>query len=167
MLSTLDDTAKVVADMMVGAGVDRVLTVDLHAGQIQGFFDIPVDHLSATPVFSKYFKEHRDELNDLCMVSPDVGNVKVAEGFANMLGGDLAIINKRRLSGDLVETGHIIGDVKGKTVLMVDDMISTAGTICAAAKLKGGRHTCEMRPMYLTSSFAISVIAALSGCMAA
>ncbi|MEL7485380.1 MAG: ribose-phosphate diphosphokinase, partial [Planctomycetota bacterium] len=100
-----------------------------------GFFDLPVDHLSATPVFHDYFTEVRRELGDLCMVSPDVGNVKVAEGFANLLGGDLAIINKRRLSGSEVTTGHIIGDVEGKTVLMVDDMISTAGTICEAAKL--------------------------------
>ncbi len=128
-------TAKLVANLLTAGKADRIIALDLHAAQIQGFFDIPVDHLSATPVFSRYFKQHRDELGELCMVSPDVGNVKVAEGFANMLGGDLAIINKRRLSGDAVETGHIIGDVKGKTVLMVDDMISTAGTICAAAEV--------------------------------
>lgn len=128
-------TAKLVANLLTAGKADRIIALDLHAAQIQGFFDIPVDHLSATPVFSQYFKDNRDELNDLCMVSPDVGNVKVAEGFANMLGGDLAIINKRRLSGDAVETGHIIGDVKGKTILMVDDMISTAGTICAAAEV--------------------------------
>ena len=128
-------TAKLVANLITAGKADRIIALDLHAAQIQGFFDIPVDHLSATPVFSRYFKERRDELGDLCMVSPDVGNVKVAEGFANMLGGDLAIINKRRISGDKVDTGHIIGDVKGKTVLMVDDMISTAGTICAAAEV--------------------------------
>jgi len=128
-------TAKLVANLITAGKADRVIAVDLHAAQIQGFFDIPVDHLSATPVFSEYFTQHRDELDDLCLVSPDVGNVKVAEGFANMLGGDLAIINKRRLSGSKVTTGHIIGEVKGKTVLMVDDMISTAGTICAAAKV--------------------------------
>lgn len=128
-------TAKLVANLLTASKADRIIALDLHAAQIQGFFDIPVDHLSATPVFSRYFKERRGELGDLCMVSPDVGNVKVAEGFANMLGGDLAIINKRRLSGDAVETGHIIGNVKGKTVLMVDDMISTAGTICAAAEV--------------------------------
>ena len=128
-------TAKLVANLITAGMADRIIALDLHAAQIQGFFDIPVDHLSATPVFSSYFKKHRADLGDLCMVSPDVGNVKVAEGFANMLGGDLAIINKRRISGDEVDTGHIIGDVKDKTVLMVDDMISTAGTICAAAEV--------------------------------
>ncbi|MEL6498665.1 MAG: ribose-phosphate pyrophosphokinase [Planctomycetota bacterium] len=128
-------TAKLVANLITAGKADRVIALDLHAAQLQGFFDLPVDHLSATPVFHDYFTKVREELGDLCMVSPDVGNVKVAEGFANLLGGDLAIINKRRLSGSEVTTGHIIGDVSGKTVLMVDDMISTAGTICEAAKL--------------------------------
>ncbi len=128
-------TAKLVANLITAGKADRVIALDLHAAQLQGFFDLPVDHLSATPVFHDYFKSVREDLGELCLVSPDVGNVKVAEGFANLLGGDLAIINKRRLSGSEVTTGHIIGDVKGKTVLMVDDMISTAGTICEAAKL--------------------------------
>jgi len=136
-------TAKLVANLITAAGADRVLALDLHAAQIQGFFDLPVDHLSASPEFIKYFRERRVELGDLCLVSPDVGNVKVAEGMANKLGGDLAIINKRRLSGSKVETGNLIGDVKGKTVLMFDDMISTAGTVCEAAKLvmdKGAKN---------------------------
>ncbi len=128
-------TAKLVANLITKAGADRVLAIDLHAAQIQGFFDIPVDHLSATPVFIDYFKSIRSTLNDLVLVSPDVGNVKVAEGMANQLGGDLAIINKRRLSGSKVETGNLIGTVEGKTVLMFDDMISTGGTIIEAAKL--------------------------------
>lgn len=128
-------TAKLVANLITAAGAERVLAMDLHAAQIQGFFDIPVDHLSATKVFHEYFMSIRDELGDLCLVSPDVGNVKVAEAFANLLGGDLAIINKRRVSGSAVTTGHLIGSVKGKTVLMYDDMITTAGTICEAAKL--------------------------------
>lgn len=128
-------TAKLIANLVVGAGANRVLSVDLHAAQIQGFFDLPFDHLSATPVFHRYFTSIRDELGDLCLVSPDVGNVKVAEGFANMLGGDLAIINKRRISGSAVVTEHIIGTVKDKTVLMFDDMISTAGTVTEAARL--------------------------------
>ncbi|MEO1583058.1 MAG: ribose-phosphate pyrophosphokinase [Planctomycetota bacterium] len=128
-------TAKLVANLITASRADRVIALDLHAAQLQGFFDLPVDHLSATPVFHDYFKNVREELGDLCLVSPDVGNVKVAEGFANLLGGSLAIINKRRLSGSEVTTGHIIGDVEGKTVLMVDDMISTAGTICQAAEL--------------------------------
>ena len=128
-------TAKLVANMITAARADRLLALDLHAAQIQGFFDLPVDHLSATPVFYKYFKSMREELGDLCLVSPDVGNVKVAESFANLLGGDLAIINKRRTSGSSVTTGNLIGSVAGKTVLMYDDMISTAGTVCEAAKL--------------------------------
>lgn len=128
-------TAKLVANLITAAGADRVLAIDLHAAQIQGFFDIPVDHLSATPVFVDYFTKYRAEMGDLCLVSPDVGNVKVAEGMANMLGGDLAIINKRRLSGSMVTTGNLIGNVSGKTVLMFDDMISTAGTVVEAAKL--------------------------------
>jgi ribose-phosphate pyrophosphokinase len=128
-------TAKLVANLITAAGAERVLAMDLHAAQIQGFFDIPVDHLSATKVFHTYFTSIREELGDLCLVSPDVGNVKVAEAFANLLGGDLAIINKRRVSGSDVTTGHLIGSVKNKTVLMYDDMISTAGTICEAAKV--------------------------------
>lgn len=128
-------TAKLVANLITKAGADRVMALDLHAAQLQGFFDIPVDHLSATPVFRNYFMGIREELGDLCLVSPDVGNVKVAESFANMLGGDLAIIQKRRVSGSDVQTGRLIGSVKGKTVLMYDDMISTAGTIVEASKL--------------------------------
>lgn len=128
-------TAKLVANLITTAGAERVLALDLHAAQIQGFFDIPVDHLSATPVFFNYFQSIRSELGDLCLVSPDVGNVKVAETFANLLGGDLAIINKRRISGSDVTTGNLIGSVKGKTVLMYDDMITTAGTIVEAAKV--------------------------------
>lgn len=128
-------TAKLVANLITAAGANRVIAVDLHAAQIQGFFDLPFDHLSATPVFFEYFKSIRKDLGDLCLVSPDVGNVKVAEGFANLLGGELAIINKRRLSGESVATSHLIGSVEGKTVIMFDDMISTAGTVCEAAKL--------------------------------
>lgn len=128
-------TAKLVANLITAAGADRVLALDLHAAQIQGFFDIPVDHLSATPVFVRHFKSIREQLGDLCLVSPDVGNVKVAEGMANHLGGDLAIIYKRRLSGSQVTAGNLIGSVKDKTVLMFDDMISTGGTVHEAAKL--------------------------------
>jgi len=126
-------TAKVVANMISTAGVDRVLTVDLHAGQIQGFFDIPVDNLMGEPVLSRYYSEQN--IDNLVLVSPDVGNVKRARIYAQHLGGDLAIIDKRRVTGEDVEVGYLIGDVKGKTVLMVDDMITTAGTVCGAAKL--------------------------------
>jgi ribose-phosphate pyrophosphokinase len=128
-------TAKLAANLITAAGADRVLALDLHAAQIQGFFDLPVDHLSATPVFLEYFNSVRDELGDICMVSPDVGNVKMAEAYANLLGGDLAIINKRRISGSQVTTGNLIGTVENKTVIMIDDMISTAGTVCEAARL--------------------------------
>ena len=128
-------TAKLVANLVVAAGANRVLTMDLHAAQIQCFFDIPVDHLSAATVFCDYFKTIRDELEDLVIVSPDVGNVKVANAYASALDADLAIIDKRRESGMKVASKNLIGNVEGRTVLMVDDMISTAGTICEAARL--------------------------------
>ena len=128
-------TAKLVANLVVAAGANRGLCMDLHAAQIQGFFDIPVDHLSAATVFCDYFKSIREELDDLVIVSPDVGNVKVANAYASALDADLAIIDKRRESGMKVASKNLIGDVKGRTVLMVDDMISTAGTVCEAARL--------------------------------
>ena len=128
-------TAKLVANLITAAGAQRVLALDLHAAQIQGFFDIPVDHLAASPVFVDYFARHREDLGDLCLVSPDVGNLKVAEGMQNLLGGEIAFINKRRISGSEVKTTMLVGDVKNKTVLMFDDMISTAGTVFEAAKL--------------------------------
>ena len=128
-------TAKLVANLITASRADRVLTIDLHAAQIQGFFDLPVDHLSATPVFFDHFMTRREELGELCLVSPDVGNVKVAESMANLLSADLAIINKRRLSGSEVSVGNLIGTVRGKTVLMFDDMISTGGTVIKAAQL--------------------------------
>jgi ribose-phosphate pyrophosphokinase len=126
-------TAKLIANMIASAGADRVLTLDLHANQIQGFFDIPVDNLLAEPVLSRYYADKHIE--DLVLVSPDVGNVKRARVYAQRLGGELAIINKRRISGSEVESSSLIGDVRNKTVLMVDDMISTAGTVCSSAEL--------------------------------
>jgi ribose-phosphate pyrophosphokinase len=128
-------TAKLVANLFTAAGADRVLCLDLHAAQIQGFFDIPVDHLTAARVFCNHFRAHREELGDLCIVSPDVGNVKVANMYASLLDAELAIIDKRRESGMKVASRNLIGSVQDKTVLMVDDMISTAGTICEAANL--------------------------------
>ncbi len=124
-------TAKLVANLLTTAGADRVVTIDLHAAQIQGFFDIPVDNLSAEPVFSAYFNGLR--AGPLTLVSPDVGNVKRARVYANRLGGELAIIDKRRVSGSETKSMAIIGDVEGKTVLMVDDIIATAGTLVQAA----------------------------------
>jgi len=126
-------TAKLAANLIATAGADRVLTMDLHAAQIQGFFDIPVDNLHAEPVLSRYFKAR--DFEDLVLVSPDAGNTKRARVYAERLGGELAIIDKRRVTGSTVEVGRIIGDVEGKTVMMMDDMISTAGTICSAADL--------------------------------
>ena len=126
-------TAKLVANLIATAGTDRVLTVDLHAAQIQGFFDIPVDNLYSEPILSRHYSSSK--LKNLVLVSPDVGNVKRAKVYAQRLGGELAIINKRRVSGKDIEVGTLIGNVKGKNVLMLDDMISTAGTVCNAAKL--------------------------------
>ena len=129
-------SAKLVANMLQTAGADRVLTMDLHAGQIQGFFDIPVDHLTATKVFCDHFATQDDMQGDnMVIVSPDVGNVKVANMYAGLLDAKLAIVDKRRDSGSEVVSKRLIGNVEGKVVLMVDDMISTAGTICEAAKL--------------------------------
>jgi ribose-phosphate pyrophosphokinase len=126
-------TAKMVANLITTAGADRVLTIDLHAAQIQGFFDIPLDNLYAEPVLSSYYAS--GDLSNLVLVSPDVGNTKRARAYARRLGGDLAVVDKRRVTGSDVEVGHLIGDVKGRTVLMMDDMISTAGTIASAAEL--------------------------------
>ena len=128
-------TAKLVANLIARAGYGRVLTMDLHAAQIQGFFDIPVDHLTAQPIFLDDFLERPELRENLVVVSPDVGNVKTGNDFAEKLDADFAIIDKRRLSGDEVVTQHIIGDVAGRNVLMMDDMISTGGTICEAANV--------------------------------
>src|SRR4051812_21244077 len=126
-------TAKLVANLIERSGADRVVAVDLHAAQVQGFFDIPVDHLSASPVIIKWFKSLN--LANRVFVSPDVGNVKRAQVYANILGGDICIIDKRRKSGSEVESRNIIGDVDGKNVLMVDDMITTAGTVGMAVRI--------------------------------
>ena len=126
-------TAKLVANMITTAGADRVLAIDLHAHQLQGFFDIPVDHLAGELVLGKYFRDMK--INNLTVVSPDVGNMKMASKYATHLGGDLAIVHKRRLSGSKVEAQEIIGEVSGRNILMCDDIISTAGTVCSAAAL--------------------------------
>jgi ribose-phosphate pyrophosphokinase len=124
-------SAKMVANILTVAGVDRILTMDLHSHQIQGFFDIPFDHLYARPVLLKYFKESR--IPDLVVSSADVGGVKMARTFSERLGTSLAVVNKRRTSEDVSEAMEIIGDVENKNVLLVDDMISTAGTLKNAA----------------------------------
>ncbi len=128
-------TAKLVANIITSAGADRVLCMDLHAAQIQGFFDIPVDHLTAAPVLLEWIDQHRDQYGSMVVVSPDVGNVKVANMYADLLGVELAIIDKRRESGFDVASRNVVGDVEGRTVILIDDMITTAGTVCEAAKV--------------------------------
>ena len=126
-------TAKLVANLIAAAGVNRVLTMDLHAQQLQGFFDIPVDHLHALPVMVDYLKSI--QIPNLIVVSPDVGGVKMASAYASALGTRLAIVVKQRKSATETEASHIIGDVAGKNVLIVDDLTETAGTISSAAKI--------------------------------
>lgn len=126
-------TAKLMANIITSAGADRVLSLDLHAKQLQGFFDIPLDHLSAEPVLVHYLKEKH--IRNLTVVAPDVGNMKTASRYATALNAELAIIHKRRLTGQEVLCEEIIGTVEGRNVVMVDDMISTAGTIAGAAKM--------------------------------
>ncbi len=125
-------TAKLVADMIQGAGADRVLTMDLHAGQVQGFFKIPVDHMTAVPMFTQYVRD----LNlgaELAAVAPDTGRAKLAGKFAEMIGGDLVILNKERPGHNEANVTAVIGEVDGKVAVMTDDVIDTAGTICAGA----------------------------------
>ena len=126
-------TAKLVANLLTSAGASRVVAIDLHAGQIQGFFDIPVDHLLAFPVLYEYIS--KKELKNLVVMSPDVGGVKMADAYARMLKSGLGFVAKKRHSATQVEATSIVGDVKDCDVLLIDDMTETAGTICAAAKL--------------------------------
>jgi len=127
-------TAKLVADILTTAGADRVLTMDLHAAQIQGYFDIPVDHLLGAPILANYFVEQGfDEREDVVVVSPDLGSVTRARKFADRLHAPIAIIDKRRPKANVSEIMNIIGDVEGKVCILIDDMIDTAGTIANAA----------------------------------
>ncbi len=126
-------SAKLVADLITTAGADRILTMDLHCAQIQGFFDIPVDHLRGVPVLAPYFLEKGLDLSNTICVSPDLGSVTRARSFAERLGTGLAIVDKRRQKANVCEVMNIIGDVNGKDVILVDDMIDTAGTLCNAA----------------------------------
>ena len=127
-------SAKLVANMLTAAGADRVLTMDLHASQIQGFFDIPVNHLSALPLFGQYYNDMHFDTDNLVVVSPDVGRAKAAKKLSDMLGCDLAIAHKGRPRHNAAEVMGIIGDIKGKTCIINDDMIDTAGTLCANVK---------------------------------
>ena len=127
-------SAKLVANMIEAAGADRVLTMDLHASQIQGFFDIPVDNLLGNPIFVKYYMDKFPDHEDMVVVSPDVGSVARSRTFANKMGMGLAIVDKRREKANQCEVMNIIGDVKGKRCLLFDDMVDTAGSLCNAAK---------------------------------
>ena len=128
-------SAKLVANMIVAAGADRVLTMDLHASQIQGFFDIPVDNLLGNPVFVDYYaKKFGERAEDMVVVSPDVGSVARARTFAQKLHMSLAIVDKRRQKANQCEVMNVIGDVKGKDCILFDDMVDTAGSLCNAAK---------------------------------
>jgi len=128
-------TAKLVADLIATAGADRVLTMDLHAPQIQGFFNIPVDHLLGVPILAPYYMEKfKDNKDDLVIVSPDLGSVTRARNFADRLDVSLAIIDKRRPKANVCEVMNIIGDIKDKRIILVDDLIDTAGTICNGSK---------------------------------
>lgn len=124
--------AKLMANMVVKAGADRVLSIDFHQHQLQGFFDIPVDHLYAAPVFTRYFRDK--QLSNLVVVSPDVGSAKMARGFAKRLGGTIGIIDKRRPAANVSEVMNVIGEVEGRDCLLSDDMIDTAGTMAQAAR---------------------------------
>jgi ribose-phosphate pyrophosphokinase len=125
-------SARLVAHMLEAAGADRVLTMDLHAGQVQGFFQKPVDHMTATFILTQYFRDQH--LEDLVVVSPDAGRVKLAKKFAEKVGAELAILNKERPAQQVAEIAYVIGDVKDKTAVIVDDIIDTAGTLRAAGE---------------------------------
>jgi ribose-phosphate pyrophosphokinase len=125
-------TAKLVADLITVSGVDRVITMDLHQGQIQGFFNLPVNHLTALPILADYFESLK--LDDITVVSPDVGRVKVCKKLADMLGAELAIMHKGRPQHNIAEITHVIGEVSGRTCIVADDMIDTAGSVSEGAK---------------------------------
>jgi len=127
-------TARLVADMLETAGVDRVLTMDLHAGQVQGFFNNPVDHMTAVPMFAQHVRDLLGDDEPRVAVAPDTGRAKLAGKFGEMIGGDLVVLNKERPAHNVARVTDVIGDVAGKTAVMTDDIIDTAGTLCAGAQ---------------------------------
>ena len=135
-------TAKLVANVITVAGADRALTMDLHSAQIQGFFDIPLDHLYAAPVLIEHFSKL--DIPNLVVVAPDIGSVKMARAYAKRLGAELALVDKRRPKADSVEVMSIIGDVEGKNAVMFDDVVTTARTLCQAAKAIRARGALEV-----------------------
>lgn len=136
-------TAKLIANLLVTAGANRILTIDLHAQQIQGFFDIPVDHLYASPVFFDYLKQI--DSAKMVIFAPDVGGVKMAAAYADMFGCALGFVAKRRTSATTVEAFNLVGEVQGREVLIIDDMTETTGTICAAANLLKDKGATQIR----------------------
>ncbi|MCL1901855.1 MAG: ribose-phosphate pyrophosphokinase [Firmicutes bacterium] len=145
-------TAKLIADLITTSGADRVLTMDLHAPQLQGFFNIPVDHLLGFPVLASYLIENKYQSKDLVVVAPDVGSVKRSRNIASKLNLPMAIIDKRRPANNMVEICNIIGDVKDKDCLMVDDMIDTAGTLCLGAE---ALHNAGAKKIYACCTHAV------------
>ncbi len=146
-------TAKLVANLISVAGITRVMTIDLHQGQIQGFFDMPVDHLTALPILADYFKAKNFDNEEICVVSPDVGRAKAAKRLSDMLHADLAIMHKGRPGHNKAEITALIGDVNGKICIINDDIIDTAGTIVAAAetlRAKGAKaiYICATHPVF-------------------
>jgi ribose-phosphate pyrophosphokinase len=156
-------TAKLVADMLQVAGADRVLSVDFHSGQIQGFFDVPVDHLVAAPVLEDYLKANADPRN-LVVVSPDAGRVKVAERYSQHLGCDLALVHKTRPRGtaNVAEARHIVGEVEGRHCVLIDDLIDTAGTIVASCDLLKAHGASEIWVMATHAVFSDPAIERLT-----
>lgn len=146
-------TAKLVANLMETAGINRMMSIDLHQGQIQGFFDIPVDHLTALPILADYFKAKNLDCSNLCIVSPDVGRAKAAKKFSDMMEADLAIMHKGRPGHNRAEITALIGDVRGKTCILNDDMIDTGGSVVAAVatlKAQGAEdiYVCTTHPVF-------------------
>lgn len=145
-------TAKLVANLMTVSGITRVMTIDLHQGQIQGFFDMPVDHLTALPILADYFKAKNFDSDNLCIVSPDVGRAKAAKKFSDMMQADLAIMHKGRPGHNKAEITALIGDVNGKICILNDDMIDTGGSVVAAVstlRAKGAKavYVCATHPV--------------------
>lgn len=136
-------TAKLIANLLVTAGANRILTIDLHAQQIQGFFDIPVDHLYASPIFFDYLKQI--DIAKMVIFAPDVGGVKMAAAYADMFGCALGFVAKRRTSATTVEAFNLVGEVQGREVLIIDDMTETTGTLCAAANLLKDKGATQIR----------------------
>lgn len=146
-------TAKLVANLMTVSGINRVMTIDLHQGQIQGFFDMPVDHLTALPILADYFKTKKLDANRLCIVSPDVGRAKAAKKLSDMMGADLAIMHKGRPGHNKAEITALIGDVDGKVCILNDDMIDTGGSVVAAVQTLRAQgassvYVCATHPVF-------------------